>query len=60
MTKTFRDNELEGYKKVAEVATNLLLEILSKTEEAGLLDQYPDRFQIWYNSHKVQNNVILS
>lgn len=50
--KFFRDQELEGFKKIAEVATNLLLEILHKTKEAGLLDQYPERFKIWYESHK--------
>jgi len=50
--KFFRDQELEGFKKIAEVATNLLLEILSKTEEAGILNQYPERFKIWYEAHK--------
>lgn len=50
--KFFRDNELEGFKKIAEVSTNLLLEILDKTKEVGLLDQYPERFKIWYEAHK--------
>lgn len=43
--------KLDGYKKVAEVATDLLLEILSATEETGLLHQYPERFKIWYSTH---------
>lgn len=50
--KIFRDQELEGFKKIVEVSTNLLLEILDKTNEAGLLDQYPERFKIWYEAHK--------
>ena len=50
--KIFIDQELEAFKKIAEVATNLLLEILDKTKEAGILDQYPERFQIWYEAHK--------
>jgi len=50
--KIFRDQELEAFKKIAEVATSLLLEILYKTKEAGLLEQYPERFQIWYEAHK--------
>ena len=43
-----------------ETAESLLAEILLRTEEEGLLDKYPQRFQDWWKQFKsVDSGIIL-